>query len=81
MANLLDRFCSFAQTASKPLPQSEIQLLAEGTFPELRRIASASSQEERDSVLRQLMQRLNSEHLSRMLSADQQFLETEAELP
>jgi len=58
MSNLWDRLDSFVQTISEPLPQVEIQTLAEEMFPELHRISAASSPEERVLAVQQLKTRL-----------------------
>lgn len=46
------------EEVSQPLPPSLLERLVEEIFPEVRHIASATSREEREIVLRQLRSRL-----------------------
>lgn len=46
------------EEVSRPLHQTQLEKLVQETFPEVRQIASASSHEERETVLKQLKNRL-----------------------
>jgi hypothetical protein len=46
------------EEVSRPLPQSQLETLAQEIFPEVRQIASASCLEEREKFSQQLTQRL-----------------------
>ena len=64
MTNLFSLISAACEGALKPLPEKELRLRVEETFPELRHISSASSLEEREKVLRQLESRLRAERIA-----------------
>lgn len=66
MASLGDLLVAAAQSVGRSFSESQCRSLLSASYPELRSISDSSSQEEKDSLLRQLVQRLKTQHLARL---------------